>query len=102
MAEKSSLENHPLGKLDLEDLNLVVQFVLLSGSIKVLAAFYGISYPTMRARRDSLIERIEKAAAGGTIDPMADCLADLVERELISIHTARKIRDLHRKMLDER
>jgi hypothetical protein len=40
---------HPLLQLSEEDLNMVTEFVLVSGSIKDLARRYGISYPTMRA-----------------------------------------------------
>lgn len=48
MSEKRPLEQHPLGRLDNEDLNMVLAFVLRSGSVKELAAHFGVSYPTMR------------------------------------------------------
>ena len=38
---------NPLLGLDEEDLNMVAEFVLVSGSIKDLAARYRVSYPTM-------------------------------------------------------
>jgi len=41
-----------------EDLAFVRRFVLASGSLKELAAGYGISYPTVRLRLDRLIEKI--------------------------------------------
>ena len=42
-----------------EDLAFVRRFVLASGSLKEMAAFYGISYPTVRLRLDRLIEKIK-------------------------------------------
>ena len=47
--------------LDEDDLQLIRRFVLLSGSLKELAADYGVSYPTIRARMDALIEQPELA-----------------------------------------
>lgn len=45
-------------ELSEEDLHLVKRFILCSGSLKDLAAEYGISYPTMRVRLDRLIEKV--------------------------------------------
>ena len=44
--------------LDDEDLAFVRRFVLGSGSLKSLAAEYGVSYPTVRLRLDRLIAKI--------------------------------------------
>ena len=45
--------------LEDEDLAFIKRFVLASGSLKDLAASYGISYPTVRLRLDRLIAKIE-------------------------------------------
>ena len=42
-----------------EDLAFVKRLVLASGSLKELAALYGISYPTVRLRLDRLIAKIQ-------------------------------------------
>jgi hypothetical protein len=42
-----------------EDLMFVKRFVLASGSLKDLAASYGISYPTVRLRLDRLIQKVQ-------------------------------------------
>lgn len=42
-----------------EDLAFIKRFVLASGSLKELAAAYGISYPTVRLRLDRLIGKIK-------------------------------------------
>ena len=41
-----------------EDLSFIKRFVLASGSLKEVAAGYGISYPTVRLRLDRLIAKI--------------------------------------------
>ena len=41
-----------------EDLAFIKRFVLASGSLKAVAAEYGISYPTVRLRLDRLIAKI--------------------------------------------
>ena len=42
-----------------EDVAFVKRFILASGSLKALAAEYGISYPTVRLRLDRLIEKVK-------------------------------------------
>jgi hypothetical protein len=42
-----------------EDIAFIKRFLLASGSLKELAAAYGISYPTVRLRLDRLIEKIK-------------------------------------------
>ena len=37
----------------------IKRFVLASGSLKEMAAVYGVSYPTVRLRLDRLIEKIK-------------------------------------------
>lgn len=43
--------------LDDEDLAFIKRFILASGSLKELAAAYGVSYPTVRLRLDRLIQK---------------------------------------------
>jgi hypothetical protein len=45
-------------RLDDEDRAFLKRFTLASGSLKAIAAEYGISYPTVRLRLDRLIEKI--------------------------------------------
>ncbi|MHC4941278.1 MAG: DUF2089 family protein [Planctomycetota bacterium] len=85
------LSNHSLGKLAVEDLDMVVELVLQSGSIKGMAKAYGVSYPTMRQRLDRLIERVQAAASGREPDPVRDTLALLVERGELTPSGAREV-----------
>lgn len=45
--------------LSAEDVMFIKRFVLFSGSLKKLAAAYGVSYPTVRLRLDRMIAKIE-------------------------------------------
>lgn len=92
------LTQHPLARLPREDLDLVVQLVLRSGSLKDLATDYDVSYPTIRARLDRVIERLRAAVEGKPLDPLSDYLATLVERGELSVSAARGIRDVARSL----
>lgn len=88
---------HPLMALSEEELNLVMQMVLASGSLKDLARVYQVSYPTIRLRVDRLIEHLRQLAHGAKPDPMMQLLAELVERGEITVPAARSVRDLYRQ-----
>lgn len=84
--------DHPITALAPEDLDLIVQLVLHSGSLKDLAASYSVSYPTIRVRLDRVIERLRAVLAGRGPDPVSELLADLIERGEITTGAARKLR----------
>lgn len=77
--------------LDHEDLALITQLVLVSGSLKDLAKAYGVSYPTIRNRLNGVIGRLREAVEGQPVDPVARTVADLVERGELSIGGARSV-----------
>lgn len=82
-----------------EDLDLIVELVLQSGSLKDLAAAYGVSYPTIRLRLDRVIERVRGVVEGRKRDPFSELLAGLVERGEMSVAVARVVRDAARKQM---
>lgn len=92
-----SAPTHPLSTLPPEDLDLIAALVLRSGSLKALAEAYGVSYPTIRARLDRVIERLEGVMKGRTPDAMTELLATLVEQGQLTPAAARRIRDTHRQ-----
>jgi hypothetical protein len=103
MSERSD-RRHPLLGLDDTELEFVLRLVLASGSLKELAQSYRVSYPTIRAKLDRLIERLRGILAGRERDPMAEQLADLVQKGQVTPAAARTLLDLHRrerKRLDE-
>lgn len=82
-----------------EDLVFIRSFVLTSGSLKALAAEYGVSYPTIRIRLDQVIERL-RAAETEKIDPLRARLKDLVAGGELDPRIARELLDLHRRQLE--
>lgn len=89
--------DHPLFRLGREDLDLIAALVLKSGSIKDLASSYAVSYPTIRARLDRTIARLQDAMAGREPDPVTELLASLVERGELTPAGAKSIRDAVRQ-----
>lgn len=66
-----------------EDLAFLKRFLLASGSLKAVAAAYGISYPTVRLRLDRLIQKVEVAEQTARMRPF--------ERRLRLLHAEGKI-----------
>lgn len=91
------LHGHPLAQLSAEDLDLITRLTLHSGSLKALAKAYGVSYPTIRARLDRTIERLQSALDGRPPDPLSELLADLVARGDLNRTNAQAIRDTARR-----
>ena len=92
-----SPKDHPLFSLPREDLDLITEFLLRSGSLKALAEAYGVSYPTIRLRLDRLIERLTAILSEREPDPVGELLADLVERAELTVSGARQIRQVLRR-----
>ena len=99
-APEHSIVAHPLGRLPAEDLDLIVELVLQSGSLKGLAEAYGVSYPTIRARLDRVIERLRGVVRGDSPDPMNELLARLVEQGQLTPPAARSLREQHRAAME--
>src|SRR4051794_36668930 len=89
----------PLRQLGDDDLDFIQRLVLSSGSLKDLARGYGVSYPTIRARLDKLIERLQARVQGQPPEPMADLLADLIAKGEVAPSAARAVLKLHRDLL---
>lgn len=52
-----------LTQLNSEEQEFILTFLKSSGSLKDIARIYGLSYPTVRNRLDSVIEKIRKIEA---------------------------------------
>jgi hypothetical protein len=101
MATTNEAAANPLERLTEDDREFVLRFLLASGSLKDLAQSYGVSYPTIRARLDKLLERLRALVAGRKPDAMADLLADYVARGEVAAGAARAILKLHRQLLEQ-
>jgi len=86
--------------LDLADQELALELVSCSGSLKELAKRRSVSYPTIRQRLDRLIARLEAAQSEQPLDPMAEQLADLVERGEMTLGGAKAALKVHRELLE--
>jgi hypothetical protein len=92
---------HPLDQLDEADREFVVRFVLASGSLKDVAEGYGVSYPTIRAKLDRLIARLQVLRQGQPVSPLRELLAGLIEKSEIRPAVAKRILEEHQKELDQ-
>jgi hypothetical protein len=88
--------------LDDDDLQLIKQFVLASGSLKQLAAEYEVSYPTIRARVDALIERVRLLDRHVDDDAFEAKVRLLVTTSDIQPNTAKELLRLHRQTKEVR
>lgn len=91
MSEPAAQSDHVLCRLPREDLDLITELVLQSGSLKGLAKNYDVSYPTIRNRLDRVITRLQDLIEDRPADPLRDLLAELVERGELPGHQARRI-----------
>jgi hypothetical protein len=85
-----------LKALNEEDLQFLKRFVLHSGSLKALALEYGVSYPTVRARVDRLIAKVQAADRAAPQDAFHRTLQVLVAEGSIAPSHARALLNAHR------
>jgi hypothetical protein len=83
--------------LDDAEVELVKRLVLASGSLKELAAEYRVSYPTIRARLDRVIDRIERFDSRTGLDAFEAKVRSMVAGDELDPRTARELMDLHRE-----
>jgi hypothetical protein len=87
---------HWLAHLEDEDFQFIKRLVLASGSLKELAAEYGVSYPTIRVRLDRLIARIRAVDDVPEHDPLQARIRALVASGEISARAGKTLLDAHR------
>jgi hypothetical protein len=99
----------PVGKLpswltalDEEDLQFLRRFLLSSGSLKAMAQEYGVSYPTVRARLDRLIAKVQTAEDPRIRDPFERKLRLLVADAQLSAALAKELLEAHHASLGRR
>ena len=56
-------------RLSPQEQEFLLNLLKESGSLKDLASLYGISYPTVRNRLDSLIEKVERLQEAAKLNP---------------------------------
>jgi len=84
-----------------EDLAFIKRFVLASGSLKDIAAAYGISYPTVRLRLDRLIAKIEVIDSQEITTEFERVLRSLYADGRIDMDTMRALLRAHEQEREE-
>lgn len=74
--------------LDDEDVVFIKHFLQASGSLKEIAAHYGVTYPTVRLRLDKLIQKI-KLSESNTGDPFIMLVKRLAVNDKLDFDTAK-------------
>lgn len=87
--------------LDEDDLQFLRRFVASSGSLKALCDEYQVSYPTLRARLDRLIAKVEAADDPRAADSFQRRLQVLVADGKLSPALARELWKAHRAVAQE-
>jgi hypothetical protein len=75
-----------MANLEDEDLVFIKKFVLASGSLKEIAAHYGVTYPTVRLRLDKVLS-VENQSK----DPYINVIRRLAVNEKIDLDTAKTL-----------
>ena len=87
--------------LEDEEAAFIRRFVLASGSLKEMAAQYGVSYPTVRLRLDRLIQKI-RLTETAEADPYVALVKRLAVDDKLDFDTAKLLLSEYRKTKEER
>lgn len=85
-----------MANLDDEDVAFIKNFLLASGSLKEVAALYGVTYPTVRLRLDRLLQKI-KLSQSDAADPYVALIKRMAINERIDFDTAKLLITQYRK-----
>jgi hypothetical protein len=85
-----------------EDLAFLKRFLLASGTLKDVAAQYGISYPTVRLRLDRLIEKVKVLDSSADASPFERRLRAAYADGRLDAETFRTLLDAYRKQRGDR
>lgn len=85
-----------MADLEEQDCTFVKRFLLASGSLKEVAAQYGVSYPTVRLRLDRLIQKI-KLSDTAEADPYVALVKRLAVDDKLDFDTAKILISTYRE-----
>ena len=86
--------------LEEEDMTFIKRFVMASGSLKEIAAQYGVTYPTVRLRLDKLIQKIQ-IGEDSDKDPYIALIKRLAVSDKLDFDTAKLLIGEYRKTRKE-
>ncbi|MEY9979149.1 DUF2089 family protein [Lysinibacillus sp. RC79] len=81
--------------LDKESVEFIRKFIINSGSLKNISKIYGVSYPTVRIKLDTLIKKIELNSNTEDVE-FVNMIKNLVIDERLSLETAKLIIDKYK------
>lgn len=90
-----------MADLEEQDLAFIKRFLLASGSLKEVAAQYGVSYPTVRLRLDRLIQKI-KLSDTAEADPYVALVKRLAVDDKLDFDTAKILISAYRESRREK
>lgn len=90
-----------MADLDEQELTFVKRFLLASGSLKEVAAQYGVSYPTVRLRLDRLIQKI-RLSDTAEADPYVALVKRLAVDDKLDFDTAKILISAYRETRNEK
>ncbi|MGN0659368.1 MAG: DUF2089 family protein [Emergencia sp.] len=82
--------------LEDEDMVFIKNFILTSGSLKEMAARYGVTYPTVRLRLDRLIDKI-RIHEDQEAEPYVKLIKKLALDDRLDFETARLLINEYKK-----
>ncbi len=82
--------------LEEEDTVFLRNFLLASGSLKEIAAQYGVTYPTVRLKLDRLIQKVRQAETAAQ-DPYIAFIKQLALEEKLDFETAKLLIGAYKK-----
>jgi len=91
VAVEGVFEMSPLSVLQPDQQDLVVEYLKLSGSLKDLAAAKGVSYPTIRARMDKVIEALNSVNVKRPEERRSQSVLEALEKGEISADEAEEL-----------
>ena len=89
-----------MAELEDEELTFIKKFILASGSLKEVAALYGVSYPTVRLRLDRLIQKIQLTETAEA-DPYVCLVKRLAVDDKLDFDTAKLLITEYRRTKEE-
>ena len=89
-----------MAELEDEDFTFIKKFILASGSLKEVAALYGVSYPTVRLRLDRLIQKIQLTETAEA-DPYVCLVKRLAVDDKLDFDTAKLLITEYRRTKEE-
>ncbi|MBM7605483.1 DUF2089 domain-containing protein [Metabacillus litoralis] len=87
--------------LDKESVEFIRKFILNSGSLKEVAKIYEVSYPTVRAKLDKLIEKVELNSKKEDVE-FINMIKNLVIDERVSLDVAKVIIEKYKSEKDDK